>query len=270
MTERWQAEQLTAFDADYHGAMGGIFNLGDDAKRIVGEPTPGDTFIYLFRRFGYPRFGWDGHKELVSYRITTPMAGVLLTVRPNVTGGGIFGYMLREDIDRACEDEERKPYENWFRRCEAWAWEKHDIEIVRVFEQDNAKLKRVFDKWGANKEDSDFKDQDDVNRTFYDDQATIQIECQDRYTKIEQRPRLIQPEDREDNSIMKQCYTALCDTIRDLLRPVYVRDVMINVCGEVHWDATTNQDEDAVKYAAMAGCGAESTPRKTSREQEMI
>jgi hypothetical protein len=247
---KWQAEQLPyPRDADYEGAMAGLFDLSDDAEEITGKLNAGDTFVYLFRRFGYPRFGWDGYKELVQYHITTPMEGVVLTVRPNVTGWNTFGYMLRDDIDQQCEKEERKPYEDWMEQFEAWALKEHDIEIIRLFEQDNDKLNRMWQKWGADKEDRDFASEKDATNAFFTDQEAIRVKCVDMYKEIATFPEITPLEDRPADSIMKQCHTALCDAIRDLLRPVYVRDVMITIRGE------RNDDEDAVKYARGSGCG---------------
>jgi hypothetical protein len=174
---RWQAEQLPyPRDADYEGAMVGLFDLHNDAEEIIGTLNAGDTFMYLFRRFGYPRFGWDGYKELVQYHITTPMAGVVLTIRPNVTGSYTFGYMLRDDVHQQCEKE------------------------------------AAF-------------------------------------------PEVLPPKDRPADSIMQQCHTALCAAIRDMLRPVGVRDVLIAICGKVDWDEPDEHILGAVKYAAGAGCG---------------
>jgi len=254
--EEWQAEQLPyPRDADYHGAKGGIFDPDEDAEKIIGKLNAGDTFIYLFRRFGYPRFGWDGLKHLTVYHITTPMPGVLLTVEPDVTGDGTFGYMLREDIDQACMEEEQKPYRDWYRQCEAWVLEKKGIEIIQTFEQDNNKLQRVWKAWAAAHAANDFKDQKEAETAFYEEQATLQIEYTDRYASIHPRPRMPSIENRPDDSIIKQCHTALCDTIRDLLRPVHVRDVMISIKGKVVWDEVLNQDRDAVKCATGSGCG---------------
>lgn len=253
---RWQAEQLSyPRDADYEGAMAGLFDLHHDAEEIVGILNAGDTFMYLFQRFGYPRFGWDGYKELVQYHITTPMAGVVLTVRPNVTGGGTFGYTLRDDIHQQCEKEERKPYEDWTEQFEAWALKEHDIEIIRMFEQDNDKLNRMWQKWGADKEDRNFTSERDAYNAFFTDQAAIRVKYTELFKEIAAFPEILPPKDRPADSIMKQVHVALCDTIRDLLRPVHVRDVMINIAGKVVWDESLNQDKDSVKYAATAGCG---------------
>jgi len=253
--KNWKAEQMPyPRDADYIGAKGGIFDLSTDAEKLIGTPNAGDTFMYLFRRFSYPRFGWDGYKKLVQYCITTPMAGVVLMVEPDVTGSGTFGYMLRKDIDQACRDEDHNPWKDRYERFEAWAITK-GIETIHIYyEPDQDKLKRVFKTWAADKADEDWQDDKEVLKEFYGDQAKITNDLQELYLEIEPHPKIIPLKDRPDESVMKQCHTALCDAITDMLRPVHVRDVMINILGFVSWNATTD-DADAVKYAPDSGCG---------------
>ena len=252
---RWKAAQMPyPPDADYEGAKSGLFDPSTDAEKLIGTPNAGDTFIYLFRRFGYPRFGWDGLKHLIQYQITTPMEGVLLIVEPAAAGGGTFGYMLREDINQACVEEERKPYEDWTERFEAWAMKEHGIEIIRMFDPDNDKLNRMWQVWGADKQDRDFASESDAYNAFFADQEAIRVKCVKAYSEIVPFPKPLPLEDRIDESIMKQVHTALCAAIMDLQRPVYVRDVMLNISGFVGWNATTN-DDDAVKYAPGSGSG---------------
>lgn len=253
MPKKWSTKQVTQFEGKYTGAISGIFDLTEPAEQILGRLDPGQVFIYLFRRFGYPRFGWDDVKELVTYHLTTPVDGVVLTVRPNVTRSGTFGYMLREDLDHSCEDEYMAPSIEWYRQCEAWALKEHGIEILRIFEQDTDKIQRVWDKWASDKEDKDFDDQAAVNKAFLEDQATIRDKYTRQYKDIEPFPQRISIQDRDDNSIMKQCYTALCDTIRDLERPVYVKDVLIDITGEL--TPSEKLDGFVVDYSNMAGIG---------------
>jgi len=144
------------------------------------------------------------------------------------------------------------PYNKWHSKCEAWALREHKIEMVEWFEKDSDKLNRVWSKWAADKEDSDFKDQDDVNKSFFKDQEAIRVDCVRKYKEIEPFPRKILIKDRDDSSIMKQCYTALCDTIEDLKRPVYVRDVPINILGELK---DISEYGDTIQYSDMAGIG---------------
>ncbi len=90
---------------------------------------------------------------------------------------------------------------------------------------------------------------------FYDQQAKITQDLLDEYLKIEPHPTIAPLEDRADNSIMKQCHVALCAAIKDLLRPVYVRDVLINVTGDVSWEEPDEHVIRAVDCAVGTGCG---------------
>ena len=99
-------QQVIKLDGEYSGAMDGLFS--PDRYSKIKNLDAGSVFLYMFRRFGYPGFGWDGQKTLVKWILTTDMDGVLLEVQPNVTGAGTFGYLLRGDIDLACMEEKNK------------------------------------------------------------------------------------------------------------------------------------------------------------------
>lgn len=245
-----QIQQVTNFDGEYTGAMAGTFDLDEPAKQILGEPKPSDVFAYMFRRFGYPRFGWDDYKTLVQYYITTGLDGVVLMVRPAFAGGETFGYVLRKDIDKACMEEDRKPYTELYERFEAWAIETKGVETMHeYYEPDLDKLNRVWQAWIKKHEPNDFKTQEDAEMVFFAEQANITNDLLAEYSKIEPQPKQVLLEDRPDDSIMKQCYNSLCAAIKDLLQLVHVRDAAINVCGKVRGDV------ECVAYSSMAGRG---------------
>ena len=251
MTQNWHTEQIKEFDAEYTGAMSGMFDLRYEAKRIIGDPAAGDIFIYLFRRFGYPRVGWDDLKDIVKYVLTTPKEGVLLVVIPTVAGGYTFGYLLREDLDDACEEEERVPMNNWNTQFDKWVLEEHGIETIRTFEQDNDKLNRVWKKWAEDKQRVDFGSERDTCDCFFADQGEIRTKYAHEYNMIVPYPACPRIEDRDSSSVVKQCHIALCGAISDLLSPVYVRDVLINICGRT----TPPDDSNVVAYYTNAGYG---------------
>lgn len=253
--EAWHTKQETDFDGDYEGAMGGIFWPGDDAKDILGETNYGEIFAYLFRRFGYPRFGWDDYKELVTYHLTTPMEGVALTVRPSLSTELSFGYMLRKDLDRKCIEEESKPFRDWTNKMHAWTKQEHKVEFCELLEQDKEKLERVWTKWLEEKHpEIKWTTQeltDKIESEFFADQRQIEDKYAKLYEEIEPRPKSIEIDDLPDTSIIKKCRKALCTAIEDLLTPVNVRDSLINIKGWVEdseWD-------DCAKYSKMAGYG---------------
>lgn len=252
----YKAEQLPyPLDADYRGESQHIFELEAAAKKIVGDLDAGNSFMYLFRRFGYPRFGWDGMKQLVVYRITTPMPGLVLLVEPNLTGAFTFEYGLRDDLAQQYEDEDSKPWQDRYKRFEAWALETRGIETIHTcHEPDQDKLNRVWRKWTAANVANEFKSRNEAEQTFYREQAKITQDLLDEYDRlnIDAYQKRIPLEDRPDDSITKRVHVALCAAITDLLRPVYVRDVLINICGRV---PDVENDDNAVKYAEGSGCG---------------
>jgi hypothetical protein len=254
---RWQAEQAPyPSEADYRGESSCIFELEAAAEEITEKLNAGDVFMYLFRRFGYPKFGWDGHKRLVMYHITTPMPGVILMVEPDVTGAFTFACIMRKDIAEEHEAEDRKPFEERYKRFEAWAIAAKGVETMHVcYEPDNDKLQRVWHTWCMANHVNDFETYGAAQRVFLDEQEKITETLMQEYAQIEPYAKHIPLAYRPDDSIIKQVRNALCDTIKDLLRPVHVRDVMINIAGEVVWDETLNQDKDSVECAADAGCG---------------
>lgn len=253
--EAWHSKQVTDFEGDYTGAMGGIFWLDKDAKEILGgEINYGEAFAYLFRRFGYPRSGWDDYKALVHYYLSTPMDGVVLIVEPNVFDVCPFGYLLRKDLDRECIEEERKPFRDWIDKMHAWTKREHNVEFCEMLEQDKEKLKRVWTKWLEEKHpEIEWAKQvtDKIEREFFADQRRIEDKYAKLYEEIEPRPKKIEIADLPDTSIRKKCHKALCVAIEDLLTPVNVRDVLITIKGQVddgEWD-------NKVEYSPMAGYG---------------
>lgn len=66
----------------------------------------GAMFAYLFRRFGYPIYGWDDYKSLVQYYLTTPDDEVVLLVDPNDSVRLSFGYGLAPRLAQAAHDAE--------------------------------------------------------------------------------------------------------------------------------------------------------------------
>ena len=224
-------EQLTKLDGEYSGAMLGIFDPYELSPNK--DLDAGSVFIYMFRRFGYPRYGWDDQKTLVKWICTTGMDGVLLEVQPNVTGAGTFGYLLRRNIDKACIEEELKPSQEWNERFETWTIETKDIEIMHLYyEPDQDKLNRVWQAWVKTHEPNNFKSQEDAESVFFDDQAKITQELGDEYEKIEPYPKRVKIDALPNDSILKQCHDALKDAIADLWVPVMLRDVVICIDGK--------------------------------------
>ncbi len=100
----FQTSQLRQPIAGWSGAVGGLFYPNSWAAELLGEVVPGATLVYLFCRFGYPIYGWDGDKKVVEYILTTPDPEVALTILIKATLVD-FGYLLSRDAGRACSHE---------------------------------------------------------------------------------------------------------------------------------------------------------------------
>lgn len=79
-----------------------VFSGGDVAERVLGDTDRniyGDMVLYLFRRFGYPIHGWDDHKSVISYFLTTPDPEVIVWANPGSRPRLAFGYGLSPALD---------------------------------------------------------------------------------------------------------------------------------------------------------------------------
>jgi len=144
---------------------------------------------------------------------------------------------------------------DWTEQFEAWALKEHGVDITKMFEQDNNKLSRAWKVWSADNKDVDFASEKDAHDAFFADQDKIRAKYAKKYKKINPYPKMLRIENRPDNSVIKQCYVALCDTIRDLMRPVYVRDSIINITGDVSRMQHDERGIYAVDIATTSGYG---------------
>lgn len=89
--------------------LAGFFCAGSDEWMRPGKQaeeifTANDnfaatSFLYLFRRFGYPIFGWDSHKEVANYHLSTPDEDIILWCSPKSHPRISFGYGYRKAAD---------------------------------------------------------------------------------------------------------------------------------------------------------------------------
>lgn len=86
--------------------MGSIMCLPEIAAGQFKNWDYGHALAYLWRRFGPPAWGSDSYKNLAAYVLETEMPGVCLEIMPHPSAKCSFGYLLREDIRRACIDED--------------------------------------------------------------------------------------------------------------------------------------------------------------------
>lgn len=74
----------------------GIVNrdFEERVEKIITDYSRGNTFTYLFRRFGYPKVNSDPYKDLCEYALSTDMDNLFLIISPKVHLSTSLGYLL--------------------------------------------------------------------------------------------------------------------------------------------------------------------------------
>lgn len=224
--------------ADYHGCAGSLFFSGHTlACEVYGAAASEDqnsgltAFAYCWRRFGPPWMGSDPHKDLVCYVLGTPHPDVLLTLA--LSGSGLcydVGYLASADVEQSLYAPERI----WDALFEAW-WVTHKATPV-----ERALVEQVV--------------KDDVRL----------IPVQQRYWKDRLAQEIV---DEAEAIIGIHPYRApqawdhthpllgapLTEALVELLRPVCIRDVAVNILGHVPDDAV--DDRETAEASRYAGYG---------------
>jgi len=192
------------------------------------------AFAYLWRRFGPSPSGCDGYKDLVSYTLTTPDPDVHLWL--HLSGSALYlalGYSCAPSIRKAIDDVSHK----W----EA-AW--HEEYCQRVIpDLDDAGFEALPEE------------EKTAHRTAYyharyctTDEGKALFE--QIVEKIGRRSR--EPIDAAKARVQGACILAC----KDLLRPVGIRDVSINIFGRCDWPKGTPKSVGrGVKQYHLSGYG---------------
>jgi hypothetical protein len=91
--------------------------------KVFGDQLDyGHLFAYLFRRFGYPNYGWDDYKDLARYILTTPRGDLLMEVIPYVGNHTCisFSFLVPSARMREIELYDSRPRRAWERRALDW------------------------------------------------------------------------------------------------------------------------------------------------------
>jgi hypothetical protein len=232
----------------YSGGRTGVFSPGREAAAVLGETDYGQIFAYLFRRFGFPRFGCDPHKQLVEYILTTPMEGVLLTASPGSDTWLSFGHLLSPDLFRATISEEQAEIAQWHSGLEAWAAKQGITLLNRWDDPPHPGLEEIKSRWLAEHHPG-AEIAEAIMEEFWGAQEAI-YEARAQEYRDSAGP-LPSPFEYPPDSLRERCNQALRVAIADLLRPVFVRDVLINICGPVE----AGGDLPRADYSHMAGFG---------------
>ena len=228
------AEQISEY-RELTGAIGGTLWIGDDANGILGDVQPGNAFLYLFRRFGYPILGWDGYKSAVDYILTTPRADTFLRVKI----GAIvqFGYQITPELDKELNDEIFLPHYEWERRAYEWGKDQNPDLLHPIISDWNsdADLERVSRAWLRDNHpylDYDSEIDEAVTLEFWKWVSEIHSKTLSTYSeKVEAAPDVHR--EPVEGSELWDVHQALLASVRDLLRPVNIRDALIDIRGQI-------------------------------------
>ena len=204
--------QLSAWPKDVSGAKGDdIFDGYREAIKAWGslclEDNSGLTaFAYLWRRFGPPFLGSDDHKDLCGYVLTTNDPGVLLWITPSGSNLALaIGYLASKGISK----EHEAPRMAWLKKFDAlfekWWVSQHPEFKGKLY---GKKMKRA-------------------RELFWIDRYNPEVlEKAEPFTK-----KLGRFNRREPTAARHRVLRATRWAMRELLRPVYVRDVSLNIFG---------------------------------------
>ncbi len=174
---------------------------------------------YLWRRFGPPFFGSDEHKDLCAYYLTTGDTRVFLWLHLNASGLYLsVGYVASVEIG----NEIRKPHGEWIAKLEKWWFGQHP----------------EIDDW------------DQKTERMYITDTSNDIILDEAKKDIGEPPTRQDPEKwRETGGIITHVNQVLYDAMKELLEPVYVRDVAINIFGRCE------DSEESAEHSKYAGLG---------------
>ncbi|MGP0171293.1 hypothetical protein ACSVIJ_05345 [Pseudomonas sp. NCHU5208] len=221
----------------------------------------GPLFAYLFRRFGYPNAGWDDYKEMAKYILTTPHPGMMLQIVPHAGDWSsmVFTFLVQDEVADAILEHDKRDQEAWKSRAYDWA-ESQGIpdwmdDWIKIYSQE---LRQVF---GTHADEADWREaikfclpmgsEGDPSYSISRKAWSFKEGMFKGYGKIETRPedvkRSVQPQEWADDDPLKPLADAAMIALKDLLRPVRVRDAAINLAGPVE------HPRNAAKEAPVSG-----------------
>lgn len=249
-------QQVVTLPKGVRGAAGDdIFNGDDIAVEALGPDVKAKNsgllaLAYLWRRFGPPWWGSDPHKDLCKYILTTPDPEVWLIVR---TAGSSLDLGISYCKTEALQEEQATPFREWEKKFEAWWCKENGIDCDK--------------EWPEEIDGKPNEELESIRERFWEDRMKSEV-AKKAALEIGQYPRfLYDPKKwRDGNGVCRRVNQAIYDALKELLRPVYVRDVPINIFGRCN-----NADDPAEqsKYAGY-GCDREAMEQLIAKEAEEV
>ena len=236
-------KQVEHFKFKTQGAGGDDIVEGYDlAIEVWGKEACSDreggskAFAYLWRRFGPPWHGCDNHKDLVGYHLTTPDSNVFLWIHLNESG---LKYSVGYTANVKLRDEMNAPIIEWENIFKDWWWKQQEPKHPEWV---------AWKKWTK-------KRKEEVGHLYWEDRMkkTVIRQAAKAIGKFPKRvyTHLDGWKNQPEGSVIRRVNEALVVAMTDLLRPVYIRDVPINILGHYPPNAVEGRENEAQrsKYA---------------------
>lgn len=250
--------QMDVLPGPMTGALSSDLCSGADlADRVYGTAAQAlhsglVAFAYCWRRFGPPWWGSDAHKDLGHYIVGTSHLDVCLSLS---LSGSALRYGVGYLITTMMQDLYEIPMTVWEQQFESW-WLAHQVS------QDEYQLLQRYDEQQS--EDISAVEKARLRalqRRLRDDRSTTSV-VRAAEGLIGRYPR-ISP--AEGSPVIRQ---AITDALTELLRPVYVRDVAMNILGRVA-DTDLQEETDVAERSAYAGFGVPKAAMDAWMKQEL-
>lgn len=212
------------------------------ADKVLKESLPGEWLTcYMIRRFGWPNIGSDPDKDLCSWMLTTPLEGLYLVVSPYLGKGNLhFAIRFTQEVEEKLHhDPELESYldQRWGAIRTWWADQGSKLYALGVGKNEG--------------------DEDELVHLYGETREGLVGGLWRRPLKVERAPDPL-PEDAmvfwwlgdfikenhpemvlpiwrkrapQKTEFQLQAEAAVEATIRSLLRPIFVRDLMFNPFG---------------------------------------
>ena len=222
-------EQVDDFAFKVRGAGGDeICNGHELAIEAWGKERADDddsallAMAYLWRRFGPPWRGGDNYKSLVDYTLTTEDPHVFLWLALKGCGLALsVGYLVHESIHQ----EAHRPMTEWCKRYDDWWYTTHpEFKAWEETEENRRKVRAVY--WQE-------RDNEDVL-------AAARAAIGEIPARVDRRQW------RTKTGVVHRVNQAVFGAMKELERPVYVRDCPFNLLGRC---ADTDKPAEPSRYA---------------------
>lgn len=259
-------------------ASSGIIDPGQWADDLYGKTIPGPWLTcYMLRRFGWPNLGSDDYKDLCVWSLTTPLEGLYLVVRPHLTDGGPLGkpfcgkthgnlhfsVLFTKEVGEQMDlDPEFERYAARLEKAVRRWWERKGMHLY-VFTEGDPEEDALVHKWsteegktlGLWKRPSGFRKQRLAKRIDYMFLWWMAEFLRERHPGVV--PETKSKGKRKPTPFQRSVRKAIEATLRDLLRPTYVRDLNFNPFGHTEscWTTTSREDVRALVAEPFEGAG---------------